>query len=233
MEWTKERYHKEIRVCLNQLSEQKYQRFSSKLLPGTENILGVRFPKLRSLAKTIAKDDWKTYLQVAQDDTFEEIMLQGMVIGSVKAELEELIPYMREFIDKIDNWSVCDSFCSSLKRTAKEKEQMWEFLQEYFHSEREYDLRFAVVMFLNYYVEKEYLQIGFGYFDKINREKYYVKMAVAWAISICYIKYQNETIVYLEHCKLDIDTYNKALQKIIESTRVAKEEKQKIRMMKR
>ena len=233
MIWTEERYDKEVRLNLEQMAEPEYQSFTSKLLPGTKYILGVRLPKLRGLAKKIAKDNWKTYFQQAKDDSFEEIMLQGMVIGSVLVEFEELMPYIKEFIKKIDNWSVCDSFCSGLKRTKQEKEIIWEFLQPYFISESEYELRFAIVMFLNYYVEQEYLEQGFQYFNQITREKYYVKMAVAWAISICYIKYEKETMDYLRDNELDTETYNKALQKIVESTRVTKEQKQSIRMMKR
>lgn len=233
MVWTKKRYDKEIKQFLIQSAELEYQEFTSKLLPGIENILGVRIPKLRVLAKKIAKDDWKTYFEVAKEDTFEETMLQGMVIGYVSTELENIIPYIKTFLPKIDNWSVCDSFCSSLKRTKYDKERMWEFICPYFTSDKEYELRFSVVMFLNYYIEKEYLEKGFLYFNQMNREKYYVKMAIAWAISICYIKYPKETLEYLNDNELDIETYNKALQKIVESTQVTTEQKDMIRMMKR
>lgn len=58
-------------------------------------------------------------------------------------------------------------------------------------------------------------------------------MAVAWAISIAYIKFPKETMELLKHNELDDFTYNKALQKIIESYRVSDEEKEKIRKMKR
>ena len=51
--------------------------------PGTSNILGVRLPILRKLAKKIIRGDWRAYLASAQDQSFEEIMLQGMVIGYV------------------------------------------------------------------------------------------------------------------------------------------------------
>ena len=59
------------------LSEPEFQKFSSSLLPGTSNILGVRLPILRKLAKKIIRGDWRAYLASAQDQSFEEIMLQG------------------------------------------------------------------------------------------------------------------------------------------------------------
>ena len=67
-----------IREELINLSEEDYRDFSSKLLPGINNMLGVRLPALRKIAKSIAKEDWKNYLDNVRDDYFEEVMLQGM-----------------------------------------------------------------------------------------------------------------------------------------------------------
>ena len=68
---------------------------------------------------------------------------------------------------------------------------------------------------------------------RIPAGRYYVDMAVAWLLSVCYVKYRRETAAFLEHCALSDFTYNKTLQKITESNRVTKEEKEKIRSMKR
>lgn len=63
--------------------------------------MGVRLPELRKIAKKIAKDDWRTYLKIAEDEYFEEIMLQGMVIGYVKTDINEQLSYVASFIPKI------------------------------------------------------------------------------------------------------------------------------------
>ena len=60
-----------------------------------------------------------------------------------------------------------------------------------------------------------------------------MKMAVAWAISICLIKLYKETIGFLNTSKLDKFTYNKSLQKAIESYRITKEQKDERRKMKK
>lgn len=45
---------------------------------------------------------------------FEERMLQGMVIGAVKGiSIEERLDWVAWFVPKINNWSVCDSFCAA------------------------------------------------------------------------------------------------------------------------
>ena len=124
--------NEKIREELLKLSEEKYREFSSRLIPGVENILGVRLLCLRKIAKRIAKKDWREYLKNANDTYFEEVMLQGMVIGYVKdSNIEEILVYIKNFIPKINNWSVCDSFCNGLKITNKNKEIVWEFLKKY------------------------------------------------------------------------------------------------------
>ena len=46
-----------IRKELKALADPKYRKFHSYLLPGTDNILGVRIPQLRTMAKDIIKKD--------------------------------------------------------------------------------------------------------------------------------------------------------------------------------
>lgn len=222
-----------IREELINLSEEDYRDFSSKLLPGINNILGVRLPALRKIAKSIAKEDWKNYLDNVRDDYFEEVMLQGMVIGYINnTDIDEIISLIRKYVPKINNWSVCDSFCNGLKITNKNKEKMWNFIEEYLSSNYEFEVRFAVVMLLNFYVEEDYVELVLSNLDKIKHDGYYVKMAVAWAISICYVKFSETTLNYLKENNLDYFTYNKSLQKICESLKVSKEEKNIIRGMK-
>lgn len=222
-----------IKEQLEALREPEYQRFTAGLLPGVESILGVRLPKLRELAKKLAKDNWKEYLEEAQDDSMEEIMLQGMTLGYAKGDLQEKETFLRAFIPKIDNWSVCDSCCNSIKIAKEQPEEMWEFLQEYSHSEKEFEIRFALVQLLDYYVKEEYLQRVLTEIDKISSEAYYVEMAQAWAVSICYREFPKETAPFLRQNHLNDFTHNKALQKITESLKVSKAQKEYIRSLKR
>lgn len=222
-----------IRERLIELTDEQYRQFHSKLVPGTDNILGVRLPHLRKLAQELAKSDWQTYIATAQDDYNEEIMLQGLVIGYVKGDIREILSYVANFVPKINNWGVCDSFCSSLKITKKHKLLIWEFLQPYLLSREEFQLRFGIIMLLNFYIEDEYIDRVLLLLDGAKHEGYYVKMAVAWAISICFIKFPQKTLSCLQKNTLDDFTHNKTLQKITESLRVNQETKTMIRTMKR
>lgn len=223
-----------IKENLINLQDKKYKEFHSGLCPGTNNIIGIRVPVLRNYAKELLKQYKFDYLMENIDDEYyEEIMLQGMLIGLAKEDFNTIAKYIKNFIPKIDNWAVCDVFCAGLKITKKNKEKMWEFIKPYLKSDKEFEIRFGVVMLLDYYIEEKYLNNIFKIFDKIESTKYYVQMAVAWAISICIIKYYNTTLEYLKNSKLDHFTYNKALQKGIESYRLTQEQKQILRNMKK
>jgi len=224
---------KTIRERILELAEDDFRQFHSKLIPGTDNVLGVRLPQLRKLAKEIAKGDWRGYLAAAPEDYYEEIMLKCLVIGYAKADLAEILPYVAAFVPKINNWAVCDSFCNNLRITKKHLSEVWEFLQPYLQSREEFEMRFGVVMLLTFYMQDEYISKVLLLLDSAKHEGYYVKMAVAWAISVCFIKYPEKTIAYLKKNTLDDFTYNKALQKITESLRVDKATKTVIRSMKR
>ena len=222
-----------IRKELEIIAEENYRIFAAKLIPNIDNLLGVRLPKLRKIAKKIVQLDYDYYLAMDNHLYFEEVMLQGMIIGEIKLPWTERSRYVKQFISKIDNWSVCDSFCCGLKFEVSEKELVWEFLQPYFASDKPYDIRFAVVMLLFYFVDDEYAQKAFTLFDQIKNDDYYVKMAVAWAISIYFRELPTLTMSYLQKNQLDDWIYNKALQKITESLKVDSRTKIIIRSMKR
>lgn len=218
---------------LKTLADEPYQKLQCKLIPGAENIIGVRVPKLRALAKQIAKGDWQAFLDGAQDTSLEEIILQGLVIGYAKMTPDEALTRIAAFVPKINNWEVCDVCCSTFKTAAKDKEKLFAFLQPYLKSQQEFDLRFAVIMLMDYFITEEYVDRVLKIYDEIRHDGYYAKMAVAWALSVCFVKFQDKTMRLLEQNSLDDWTFNKALQKITESYRVDDNMKAVIRSMKR
>ncbi len=224
----------EIKRRLLELSEEQYRKFSSALLPNIDNVLGVRLPKLRKLAKEIySSGRWPEYLLDFEPEYMEETMLQGMLIGLIKAEPEELLRYTRDFVPKINNWAVCDTFCNSLKFTKNNQELVWNFLKPYLASKKEYDIRFAAVMLLNFFVDDKYILKVLEELDKLQTDDYYAQMAIAWAVSICFIKFPDKTYEYLWHSHLSNWIFNKAIQKCIESYRISTEVKEKLQLLKR
>ena len=230
--WTKEKLQAELKA----LQDLKYQKFHSSLLPGVQNIIGVRMPLLRKLAKEVLRGDWRSYLDssVAEPNTYyEDNILQALLIGTSKISLQERHTYIKAFVPKINNWAVCDLFCSTLKEVQRYPQEYWQMLMPYFNSTNAYDLRFASVMLLNHFTSDEFAEEALKLLEAINHEDYYVKMGVAWAISIFYIKQPKLTLSLLKQNNLDNFTHNKAIQKIRESFRVSNEEKEMLNRFKR
>ena len=208
------------------LQDKKYQDFQKKLCPGCENIIGIRVPTLRKFARE-NKD--KINIDEIRSDYYEEIMLKGMLIG-----MQDKLDYKRisNFVLEIDNWAVCDTFCAGLKKVKKDKENFLEFIKPYLKSDKEFEVRFAVVILLDYYIEEKYIDFCLETLGKIANGDYYVKMAIAWCYSICFIKFYNKTKRFFIANDLDKFVRNKSIQKAIESFRLSEKQKTELRKLK-
>lgn len=152
---------KEIRERISEYAETEYRDFSAALIPGAKQLLGVRLPKLREIAKEIAKGDWRSEVKSADgeyaDVYFEETMLRGMIIGYGTAKKDvtqsEGIQYLEQFIPMIDDWSVCDSFCNSFSFANKHRDAVWEVLQKFLYSDKEFEVRVALILLLSQYLK--------------------------------------------------------------------------------
>lgn len=228
----------EIRNRLKNLAEEDYKAFNQNLLPGVEHVLGVRIPALRMIAKEIAKEEFRTYLDEAEtkineSSYHEELTIQGLVLGYAKMNKEERAAYLDAFVPKISNWAICDTSTMNLKFMQKEKDYWYSYLMRYRESESEFELRFLLVALLAHFVDAEHIDEILQICDTTQHEGYYVKMAAAWLISVCYVKFPEETERFLENNQMDDFTHNKSIQKIRESFRVSKEDKDRLNQLKR
>lgn len=225
MSFTREDYAAVLEE-FSRLSDPKYKAFNESLIPGTATAYGVRVPAMRAIAKRVVKQDPEGFLALSRPDSYEEIMLRGMVIAGMKLPIGEKLPLIEGFLPLIDNWAVCDVFCGDIKlRAPEDKALMWDFIDPLFQDPREFAARFALVMFLGHFVDQDYLERGLARIESLTQDQYYVQMAAAWAVSVCYVKFPAETLPLLQRRTLPKPTQNKSIQKIRESFRVPREDK--------
>ncbi len=248
----------EIRKRCKALAESEYGKFSQSLIPGKENILGIRLPILREMAKEYAKGDWKSLLEEA-DIYFEETMLRGMILGYAIKEPRELADYVEEFITLVDNWSVCDSVFMGMSTWQKDREFTWEFIQKYLYSTEEFEVRVALIIMMQHLLkcdekgkkisrlrsvsllqlsdEKEaaglYVERVLAAIDRDFLQGYYASMAASWLLAECFCCFPYHTFEFIKQNKMDDVTYNKGIQKIIESRIPTDEVKDYLRILKR
>lgn len=221
---------------LRESSEREYKAFNQKLNPGVDpdTVLGVRIPVLRAIAKELAKGDFRKYIdQLPEDCYFEERMIHGVILGYCKVPWQDWCTLVEAFVPHIKDWATCDSAAMTMKFIKKHPQEGWDFLQQFLDSEKEFYRRFGVVMLLANYIREDYIDKILSAYEKIDREPYYVMMAVAWGISHCYVSYPDKTEAFLRRGSLDVKTHNKAIQKIRESNRVGDAEKERLKEMKR
>ncbi len=219
------------------LRDDDLKSFNAKLIPNipVEKVLGIRLGALRSLAKDIAKEpDALRYVATLGDDYFEETMLAGMIIGALKVDTATRLELIADFVPRIDNWSVCDSFAASLHEAKKKQAVYFAFIRPYFNAPTPYAKRFAIVMCLDYFIDTEHIDEVITLIDGVHHDDYYVKMAAAWALSVCFVKFPDITERYLRgNNSLDMFTFNKTIQKIRESQRVSQAVKDELNLLKR
>jgi 3-methyladenine DNA glycosylase AlkD len=224
---------KDIEIELRELSNKNSKKYIDKVVPNINNSLGVRIPDLRKLGKVIAKDNYKDFLDSFPDTYFEYKVLKGIVLGYASDDIEVILDYVRKFLPLISDWAVNDIFCSSFKICKRYPKEVWNFLMEYVTLDKEYYNRFIVVMFLNYYLDDEYIDRVLEIIVKLKNEGYYSKMAISWALATTYTKYPNKVLELLRNNKLDKWIHNKTIQKCIESYKVSKTDKEILRKLKR
>lgn len=222
----------EIKAKMKSAEDKANVEFILKLAPQAKNVTGVRIPYIRKLAKEIVKGDVRAFLNNYETETHDEFLLKGIVIGYSKIPLNEKLDYLAKYVPEIYDWTGCDVIMSSFKLKDDELNFVYDFLMRYRHSTREYETRFMVVM-LFHFVKEDYLDRIKEILETEVFDKYYTQMAAAWLISDMFVKYRDYTLSYLLSNSLDNVTYNKALQKIRESNRVTKEDKEMAKNMKR
>lgn len=222
----------EIKTKLQAAYDENNAAFFLKISPQAKNVTGVRVPYLRKLSKEIVKGDVKYFLDNYNVETHEEFLLKGIVIFSSKLPLEEKLLYLEKYVPKIYDWSGCDIVISTLKCKDDDLKKIYDFIMKYRYSKNEYETRFMTVMLFNF-LREDYLDKIVEILETEKFDKYYTQMAAAWLISVMFVKYREYTLSYLNNNHLDDFTYNKALQKIRESNRVSKEDKELMKKIKR
>ena len=221
-----------LRRQLAALAEPEYRNFQQALLPGVENYLGVRLPRLHRIAAALAKDGWQTEF-AAPDETFEETLLRGMVIGRLRPELPELLSLVRGFLPCIDNWCTCDTFCAGLKAVPRYKDAFFALAAECAASGEEFTARFGAVLLLRWWAAPADLPAALDVYKTIRCPALYARMGRAWGYAEFAAVDFESTLAAMRAAGLDDDTWNLALQKMRESRRIPPEQKELCKQWKR
>ena len=228
-------------------------------------VLGLHSPEMKHIAKLLSRNGCEVSLlggvrQVCASGAgvircfelvrgeilcYEETVVWGFLINLEKCSLAERLAMLEKYVPVLDNWAVCDFYCANAKwMVSADKEVLWAFLQRWFASMREFEVRFAVVVAMTYFLNDEWLGRVFARIDKIDFgsiksdyatvkgkpkvvqpgtvqgvEPYYVRMGVAWLLATALAKYPCRTRNFVRSSNLPGDVIRLYIRKARESFR--------------
>ena len=221
-----------IRNQLMDLQDPDYRDFQVRLLPtfAPENVIGVRTPALRKLAKELATDPGiDVFLMDLPHRYFDENQLHAFIISETK-DFEECAEQTERFLPYVDNWATCDQLSPKVFR--KHRAELLPRIRRWISSEKTYTIRFGIGMLMQHFLEEDFDPACPELVASVRSEEYYVNMMIAWYFATALAKQYDAVLPYLQERRLSPWTHNKTIQKARESFRITKEQKEYLNSLK-
>ena len=222
----------EIRKELYSLQDEAYREFQVKLIPGMgmDQVIGVRTPQLRKLARQIVKEeDTQAFLEELPHAYFDETQLHAFVISEIR-DPEEAFERTEQFLPYVDNWATCDQLSPKVFR--KCRDELLRHIEQWLVSGRTYTIRFGIGMLMQHFLDEAFDPKYPKMVSEVRSEEYYVNMMIAWYFATALAKQYEAVLPYIEKQKLDPWTHNKTIQKAVESYRITPEQKEYLKTLK-
>ena len=222
----------EIRKELYLLQDEAYREFQAKLIPGMglDQVIGVRTPLLRKLARQIVKEeDTQAFLEELPHEYFDETQLHAFVISEIR-DPEEAFWRTEQFLPYVNNWATCDQLSPKVFR--KCRKELLHHIEQWLASGRTYTVRFGIGMLMQHFLDEAFDPKYPAMVAKVRSEEYYVNMMIAWYFATALAKQYEAVLPYIEKQKLDPWTHNKTIQKAVESYRITPQQKEYLKTLK-
>ena len=228
-------------------------------------VMGLHSPEIKQVAKQLSREGGEVVLpdgtrqncangvevirafEAVQSEClcYEETVIWGYLINLEKCSLDERLAMLTRYVPVLDNWAVCDSYCAHAKWMARaDRTALWAFLERWFDSGCEFEVRFAVVVAMCYFLNEDWLGRVFARLNSLNfdyikskyktvkgkpkvaqqgtvqgAEPYYVRMGVAWLLATALAKFPDATRAFVRSSNLPEDVVKLYIRKARESFR--------------
>jgi 3-methyladenine DNA glycosylase AlkD len=236
----------EVDARLRELADTdgEYAEFNRRITGTGKEVLGVRTPDMRRLAKAVArgKEPWQSgarldakalreFLRAMDKDVYEQVLLAGLLIGYAELTDRERIGLARAYLKYADSWALIDLFAARMKRFDRE---LWrDFASRCLAARAEFTVRYGVILLMSNFLTDEAIEGVFEELRRVRHDGYYVKMGLAWLYAEAAVKRYELTLRALEQEGVDAWTRRKAYQKMLESYRFSPEQKDEIRALRK
>lgn len=204
---------------LEKYIDPSYREFNSKLIPGVENVLGIRIPVLRNIVKEMSEEEWEVFLNSLPHNYHEENIMHMIVITEEK-DFNKAKEMLLNFLPYVDNWQVSDVGIPKSFKSTKDRESLLEFVKILISKEGTYFKRYGISILMKLFLDDFYNSEVLDMVANIKSEEYYVNMMRAWFFQEAMVKRYDDSIKYLEEKKLDRFTHLKTISKCVDSRKI-------------
>ena len=215
------------RLCA--LAEPEYKAFNAKLLPNLDpaQILGVRTPALRALAKELLGTEAAELFLAALPHRYQEENLLHAFLLALEKDYSRGLARAEAFLPFVDNWAVCDQM--SLPCFQKHREALAAVIPGWLGSGHCYTVRFGIKQLMDLFLGEAFDPAYPEAVAAVRSEEYYVNMMRAWYFATALAKQWDAILPWFTGRRLDPWTHRKAIQKAVESLRITTEQKELLR----
>ena len=254
-------------ICERFLMDARYREGHLRVVNALpeRRVLGLHSPEIKAVAKQLSREGGEVVMPdgtrrfcangaevirafeavPSESLCYEETVIWGYLINLEKCSFDERLAMLTRYVPVLDNWAVCDSYCAHAKWMAcADKATLWAFLQRWFDSEHEFEVRFAVVVAMCYFLNEEWLRRVFARLNSLNfdhikskyktvkgkpkvaqqgtvqgAEPYYVRMGIAWLLATALAKFPDQTKAFVRSSNLPADVVKLYIRKARESFR--------------
>ncbi len=204
---------------LEKYIDPSYREFNSKLIPGVENVLGIRIPVLRNIVKEMSEEEREVFLNSLPHNYHEENIMHMIIITEEK-DFDNAKEMLLNFLPYVDNWQVSDVGIPKSFKDTKDREGLLNFVKILISKEGTYFKRYGIFILMKLFLDDFYNKEVLDMVANIKSEEYYVNMMRAWFFQEAMVKRYDDSIKYLEEKKLDRFTHLKTISKCVDSRKI-------------
>lgn len=204
---------------LEKYIDPSYREFNSKLIPGVENVLGIRIPVLRNIVKEMSEEEREVFLNSLPHKYHEENIMHMIIITEEK-DFDKAKEMLLNFLQYVDNWQVSDVGIPKAFKSTKDRESLLNFVKILISKEATYFKRYGIFILMKLFLDDFYNKEVLDMVANIKSEEYYVNMMRAWFFQEAMVKRYGDAIKYLEEKKLDRFTHLKTISKCVDSRKI-------------
>lgn len=199
-------------------------------------VIGVPLSNLFEMARENAgvRDREALVKRELTDQTYDEVLLKAWILGSNYASFDDATRLLERFLAKMDSPQLCDAICLAFRIAIEYPNETLDLIERrYLNSEKGFEQRYALVTLLDYYVNSDHIDRLLRLLAAVETLTPQAEDALAWAYQTCFLGFQQKTFFALRALKVEKESFNRMLDRILTCTRFNETQQQVLLTLRR